>query len=70
MVPTRADRQPAVAAYVRRLEDCEYRPFAIAVLRIEDDRIAEITAFHEPAVFAAFALPMALPPGTDEFSRA
>jgi RNA polymerase sigma-70 factor (ECF subfamily) len=62
MVPTRANRQPAVAAYVRGPDDPAYRAFAIAVLRIEDARIVELTAFHDPGLFAAFALPTALPP--------
>jgi hypothetical protein len=29
---------------------------------IEDGRILEITAFHDPGLFPAFALPTALPP--------
>jgi len=39
-----------------------YRAFAITVLRIEDGRIVEATAFHDPDLFATFALPTALPP--------
>ena len=62
MVPTGANRQPAVAAYVRPPGAREHRPFAIAVLRIVGSRIAEITAFHDPGLFPAFALPAALPP--------
>jgi RNA polymerase sigma-70 factor, ECF subfamily len=61
-VPTQANRQPAVAAYVQRPGEAAYRAFAIAVLRIDDDRIIELTAFHDPRLFPAFALPMALPP--------
>ena len=57
MVPTAANRQPAVAAYVRR-DDPAYRAFAISVLRIEGDRIAELTAFHDTELFAAFDLPL------------
>jgi RNA polymerase sigma-70 factor (ECF subfamily) len=62
MVPTGANRQPAVAAYVRGLDDPTYRAFAISVLRIEDDRITEAIAFHDLGLFAAFALPVTLPP--------
>jgi RNA polymerase sigma-70 factor, ECF subfamily len=62
MVPTRANRQPAVAAYVRRPDDPAYRAFAITVLRIEDGRIVEATAFHDLGLFPAFALPLELPP--------
>jgi RNA polymerase sigma-70 factor (ECF subfamily) len=61
MVPAGANRQPAAAAYVRGPGDPAYRAFAIAVLRIEGDRIAEITAFHDPGLFPAFALPTVLP---------
>ncbi|MCW2888821.1 MAG: polymerase sigma-70 factor, subfamily [Streptosporangiaceae bacterium] len=62
MTATRANRQPAVAAYVRRPDEPAYRAFAIAVLRIEQGRILELTAFHDPGLFPAFALPTALPP--------
>ncbi len=62
MLPTRANGQPAVAAYVRGLDDRVYRAFAISVLRIEEGNIAETVAFHAPALFAAFDLPSALPP--------
>ncbi|WP_433380627.1 sigma-70 family RNA polymerase sigma factor [Streptosporangium sp. CA-115845] len=62
MVETRANGGPAAAAYVRRLGEHTYRAVAIGVLRIEDDRVVELTAFHDPALFPAFALPMALPP--------
>lgn len=65
MLPTRANRQPAVAAYVRRPGGFAYEAFAISVLRIENGRIAEATAFHDPGLFPAFDLPMAR---TDEFS--
>jgi RNA polymerase sigma-70 factor (ECF subfamily) len=61
LLETGANRQPAVAAYVRRGHG-EYRPFAIAALRIENGRIAELTAFHDTALFPAFGLPRALPP--------
>ncbi|GAA3032907.1 sigma-70 family RNA polymerase sigma factor [Streptosporangium longisporum] len=61
MVPVGANRQPAVAAYVRRPDEPAYGALAISVLRIEDDRIAEATAFHDPRLFPAFGLPMTLP---------
>jgi RNA polymerase sigma-70 factor (ECF subfamily) len=44
-VATAANRQPAVAAYVRRPGDSEFRPLGIDVLRIEDSLIVEITRF-------------------------
>lgn len=61
MLPTRANGHPETAGYVRGRDDAEYRPFAIAVLRVEVGRIAEITAFHDLALFPIFDQPMALP---------
>ncbi|MBC6462090.1 sigma-70 family RNA polymerase sigma factor [Actinomadura sp. HBU206391] len=61
MVATRANRQPAVAAYVRGRDEPAHRAFAIGVLRIEDGLIAELTAFHDIGLFAAFDLPTELP---------
>jgi RNA polymerase sigma-70 factor (ECF subfamily) len=55
-LPARANGQPAVAAYLRRPGDTEYRPLALDVLRIEDGLVAEIVAFG-PEVFPAFGLP-------------
>ena len=61
MLPIAANRQPAVAAYVRGLDDPAHRAFAISVLRIEDGLVVEATAFHDLGLFPAFALPMTLP---------
>lgn len=58
-LPTRANRQPAAAHYVRRPGDDHYRAQVLDVLRVEDGRIAEITAFA-PALFPAFGLPLIL----------
>jgi RNA polymerase sigma-70 factor (ECF subfamily) len=63
MVETRANRQPAAAAYVQEPGQDAYRAFAISLLRIEDDRVVEATAFHDPGLFPAFALPAVLPAG-------
>ena len=60
MVPTAANRQPAAAGYTRRPGETSYRAFAIAVLRISGGRIAEVTAFHDTRLFAAFGLPQTL----------
>jgi RNA polymerase sigma-70 factor, ECF subfamily len=57
MLEAQANGELAAAAYVRRTTEGSYVPFGIGVLRIEDGRIAEITAFHEPAFFPAFLLP-------------
>jgi RNA polymerase sigma-70 factor, ECF subfamily len=58
-VPTGANLQPAAAFYVRRPGDSEFRAFAIDVLRIEDGKVAEITAFDD-ALFPVFGLPATL----------
>ena len=62
-VPTAANRQPAIAHYVRRPGTTIFRAQVLDVLRVVDGRIAEITSF-EPHLFAAFGLPPVL--STDE----
>jgi RNA polymerase sigma-70 factor (ECF subfamily) len=63
MVATGANGQPAVAIYVRAPDDADprFRAFNIGVLQIEDGRITDIVAFHDPALFPAFGLPVELP---------
>jgi RNA polymerase sigma-70 factor, ECF subfamily len=56
---TSANRQPAVAAWVRAPGATEFEALAIDVLRIEEGRIAEITTFPRD-VFPAFDLPTTL----------
>ncbi|WP_370946518.1 sigma-70 family RNA polymerase sigma factor [Amycolatopsis sp. cg5] len=56
MVPTRANGQLAVAAYVQLPGETVYQAFAIGVLVIADGHIAEITSFHDPGLFPAFGL--------------
>jgi RNA polymerase sigma-70 factor, ECF subfamily len=58
-VLTRANRQPAVAVYVLRAGDTEYRALALDVLRIEEGAVAEITTFG-PGLFPEFGLPPTL----------
>lgn len=58
-VPTRANRQPAVAGYIRLPGESLFRAQVLNVLRVEDGKIAEITAF-EPHLFPAFDLPLTL----------
>jgi RNA polymerase sigma-70 factor (TIGR02960 family) len=55
LVPTSANRMPAAASYLRRPGDSEFRAFKLDVLRIEGDRIAEITTFGY-SMFPAFGL--------------
>jgi RNA polymerase sigma-70 factor (TIGR02960 family) len=59
LVPTRANRMPAAASYLRRPGDSEFRAFKLDVLRIDHDLIAEITTFG-PGLFPAFDLPPTL----------
>jgi RNA polymerase sigma-70 factor (TIGR02960 family) len=58
---TRANRQPAVAFYVRRPGDDRYAPMALDVLRLADGAIAEIVTF-DGSVFGWFGLPDSLAP--------
>jgi RNA polymerase sigma-70 factor, ECF subfamily len=59
-VPTRANGQPAVAAYGLDTETGRYTASAIDVYTLEGSRIREITAFVTPEIFPAFDLPPAL----------
>jgi RNA polymerase sigma-70 factor (ECF subfamily) len=61
MLAIGANGHPAAAAYVRAPGDDTYRAFAIGVVRIEDGQIAEMVAFHDPALFPAFDLPPTAP---------
>jgi RNA polymerase sigma-70 factor (TIGR02960 family) len=55
LVPTRANRMPAAASYLRRPGEAEFRAFKIDVLRVRDGKIAEITTF-DATLFEAFGL--------------
>jgi RNA polymerase sigma-70 factor (ECF subfamily) len=55
-VATAANRQPAVAAYVQRAGDSDYRALGVDVLRLQGDRVIEITRFVNADLFAAFGL--------------
>ncbi|WP_345346435.1 sigma-70 family RNA polymerase sigma factor [Actinoallomurus liliacearum] len=59
-VPVVANRQPAMAGYIRLPGEPAYQPQVLNVLRVEDGEITEIVAF-EPRVFGAFGLPATLP---------
>jgi RNA polymerase sigma-70 factor (TIGR02960 family) len=56
LIETRANRQPALANYVRGPGEEHYRPLALDVLRIADGAIAEIVTF-DGSLFGAFGLP-------------
>jgi RNA polymerase sigma-70 factor, ECF subfamily len=55
-IPTHLNRQPALAAYLRTPTDTVHRPFGFDVFRVEQGRIAEMTAF-EITDFKRFGLP-------------
>jgi RNA polymerase sigma-70 factor (TIGR02960 family) len=57
---TRANRQPAVANYVRKPGDAHYVPMALDVLTIADGAVIDIVTF-DGAVFEKFGLPPSLP---------
>jgi RNA polymerase sigma-70 factor, ECF subfamily len=59
-VATRANGQPAVAAYALDPESGLYTATAIDVYTFEGDAIKEITAFVNPDAFASFGLPQTL----------
>jgi len=59
LLPTRANRLPTAASYLRRPGDSAFRAFKFDVLRIEGGVIAEITTFGV-GLFPAFSLPPTL----------
>jgi RNA polymerase sigma-70 factor, ECF subfamily len=56
---TAANRQPAVANYVRQPGDDAHRALALDVLRLEGGEITDIVTFP-PALYPAFGLPLTL----------
>jgi RNA polymerase sigma-70 factor (ECF subfamily) len=59
LVPTRANRMPAAASYLRARGDTLFRAFKLDVLRVQDGLIAEITTF-DARLFGEFGLPLTL----------
>ncbi|RCG29135.1 RNA polymerase subunit sigma-70 [Sphaerisporangium album] len=60
LLPTRANRMPAAASYLRPHGETEFRAFKIDVLRVEDGLVAEITTFDH-TLFPRFGLPPVYP---------
>lgn len=61
MLPTSANRQPAVAGYVRAAGETVFRPFVLSVLSPDrDGGLAAMDVFHVPELFPAFGLPPTL----------
>ena len=61
VLPTRANRQPAVVTYRFDPDNDTYRPVNICVLTLDGDAIAEITAFRDPTLVSILGLPAELP---------
>jgi RNA polymerase sigma-70 factor, ECF subfamily len=59
-MPTSANGQPAIGGYLWNEEADAHTPWAIDVLTLRGDKIAEITAFVGPEHFAALGLPASL----------
>jgi RNA polymerase sigma-70 factor (ECF subfamily) len=59
-VPVKVNRQHAVAFYLRRAGESEYRPLALDVLRIEGGVVAEVVAFPLEPLLEALDLPPTL----------
>lgn len=60
VVPIMANRQPGAAGYLRRPGETAFSPFVLVVLRYEHGGLAEMAAFEQPSMFAAFGLPDSL----------
>jgi RNA polymerase sigma-70 factor, ECF subfamily len=61
-VEVRVNGGPGAATWTT-LDGRTYSAFAISVIRVEGDRIAEMIAFHDPRLFEIFRLPMTFPAG-------
>jgi RNA polymerase sigma-70 factor, ECF subfamily len=59
LVPTRANRQAALAAYARA-EDGRQLPYGLMVLELDGDRISAIFGFPDPWLFEQCGLPAEL----------
>jgi RNA polymerase sigma-70 factor (TIGR02960 family) len=58
MLPTRANGEPALAAYVLDTERNEFRAHGITVLSVIGGKVSRIVAFNDPRLFARFGYPM------------
>ncbi|WP_433061991.1 sigma-70 family RNA polymerase sigma factor [Dactylosporangium sp. CS-033363] len=60
MLPTAANRQPAVAAYILRPGDTQFRAFVLILLRVSRGSVVAMDVFETPQLFGAFGLPSVL----------
>jgi RNA polymerase sigma-70 factor (ECF subfamily) len=58
LVETRANGQPALAAYMREDDESDHSAYGIMVVTIAGGRVAAITGFPGRDVFETFALPL------------
>jgi len=62
LVPTAANRQPALAVYAPAgAGSASYQPFAVKVLTVHNGLVSGVTGFVQPGLFTRFALPSHLP---------
>jgi RNA polymerase sigma-70 factor, ECF subfamily len=61
LLPTRANGQPAFGLYRRDGPGSDYNAYGIQVVTVEDQQIADITTFRNPALVGHFKLPRTLP---------
>jgi RNA polymerase sigma-70 factor (ECF subfamily) len=59
LLPTRANRMPSAASYLRAWGDTRFRAFKIDVVRLVDGKVAEVTTFGAD-LFPQFGLPAVL----------
>ncbi|MGH2996196.1 MAG: nuclear transport factor 2 family protein, partial [Gaiellaceae bacterium] len=57
LVPTAANRQPSLAAYVRDPIDGVHRPYGVMVFSLEGAAISGIVGFADASLFERFGLP-------------
>jgi RNA polymerase sigma-70 factor, ECF subfamily len=62
VVAAASNLQPAFAVYLRAPGERRYGPLALAVVRVEAGRVAEVVHWDRPELFEAFGLPMSFPP--------
>jgi RNA polymerase sigma-70 factor (ECF subfamily) len=61
LVPTRANGQPALAAYAQEEVGGQFRAYGVMVFAIEGDRISGIVGFpRQPELFTRLGLPTEL----------
>jgi RNA polymerase sigma-70 factor (ECF subfamily) len=59
-IAVNANRQPAIAVYVRRPDDTGHRAWAIVLLGVRDGKVRDIATFACPDLFRRFDLPPTL----------